>query len=109
MIYIADTSTPITMLVPRTSKAPAEGAALELVSTVDRVVYVIPLTEVSDEGDYYAISGDFSAIKTSGEYEYHLRAGEENLAAGVAVVGELPAIVPEQYVKATEYQQYEQD
>lgn len=109
MIYIADTSKSVTLRLPRTSKAPAEGAALAFISTVDRVTYAIPLAGIAEDGDYYAITGDFSAIKTSGEYEYHFTAKGANLAAGVAFVGELPAIVPEQYVKATEYQQYEQD
>ena len=108
MIYIDITTEVLPVRLPRTSAAPFEGAKLYLKSTVDRVTYEVPVTGIQDDGDYYAIVADFSAIKTSGEYEYRLAAGGANLALGLAVIGAIPAEVPEQYEQKAEFEQYEQ-
>ena len=108
MIYI-EQAIVIDFRIPRTTDAPTEGAVLTFTSTVGRVDYVIPVADLAVEGEYYVIRADFSALKTAGEYEYHLDVEGANLAAGVAVVGQIPTAVPEQYEKTTEYEQYEQD
>lgn len=107
MIYI-EQAIVIDFRIPRTTAAPTTNAVLTFTSTVGRADYVIPVEDLAVEGDYYLIRADFSALKTAGEYEYHLDAGGVNLAAGVATVGTIPNAVPEQYEKPTTYEQYEQ-
>lgn len=108
MIYIEQAAAATDIRIPRSTAAPVEGAVLTFTSTVGRADYVIPVDDLSIDGDYYAIRADFSALKTTGEYEYHLDAGGLNLAAGVATVGRIPTAVPEQYEKPTTFEQYEQ-
>lgn len=107
MIYI-EQAIVIDFRIPRTTAAPTANAILTFTSTVGRADYIIPVTALAVEGEYYLIRADFSALKTAGEYEYHLDAGGVNLAAGVATVGTIPTAVPEQYEKPTTYEQYEQ-
>ena len=107
MIYI-EQAIVIDFRIPRTTAAPTANAVLTFTSTVGRADYVIPVANLAVDGEYYQIRADFSALKTPGEYEYHLDAGGVNLAAGVATVGTIPTAVPEQYEKPTTYEQYEQ-
>ena len=109
MIYIASAASATDLRVPRTTDAPIEGAELRFVSTVGLTEYATPVASISVDGDYYAIRADLSALKATGEYEYHLTAKGVNLASGLAMVGEIPSIATEQYEKQTEYEQYEQD
>lgn len=107
MIYIDNDNPRLLVRFPRTCSASLQGAVLEFVSTVDRKSYTIPVTSIDEDGDYFAIVGDFSGLEASGEYEYRLTASDEILASGVAAIGELPAVVREQYESEKEYQQYE--
>ena len=60
-----------------------------------------------NSGCYYLITGDFSGVKTSGEYDYRLALGDAVLASGVAVLGQLPEAVPEQYEHEENFEQYD--
>ena len=81
--------------------------ALSLLHTIERRTYPVPIVSISEDGDYYLIAGDFSGIKTSGEYDYRLALGDAVLASGGAVLGQLPEAVPEQYEHEVNFEQYD--
>ena len=118
MIYIKDTSIASDVYFPRLGAAAQYVGAsgyidtrLELTHTITRQTR----TEggmVEPCGDYL-LAEDFTADPklSAGEWEYRLLTDATDpvlLSVGIIRVGELPAIVAEQYVKETEYQQYEQ-
>ena len=109
MVYIQpNTQGRATLRLPRTLFAASlTGAAFSLLHTIERRTYPVPIVSLSEDGDYYLIAGDFSGIKTSGEYDYRLALGDAVLASGVAVLGQLPEAVPEQYEHEVNYDQYE--
>ena len=109
MVYIQpDTQGRATLRLPRTLFASSlTGAAFSLLHTVERRTYPVPIDTLSEDGDYYLITGDFSGVKTSGEYDYRLALGDAVLASGVAVLGQLPEAVPEQYEHEVNFEQYD--
>ena len=109
MVYIQpNTQGRATLRLPRTLFAASlTGVKLSLIHTIERRTYPVPIVSLSEDGDYYLITGDFSGIKTSGEYDYRLALGDAVLASGVAVLGQLPEAVPEQYEHEVNYDQYE--
>ena len=109
MVYIQpDTQGRATLRLPRTLFAASlTGAAFSLLHTIERRTYPVPIDTLSEDGDYYLIAGDFSGIKTSGEYDYRLSLGDAVLASGVAVLGQLPEAVPEQYEHEVNFEQYD--
>ena len=109
MVYIQpDTQGRATLRLPRTLFAASlTGVKLSLLHTIERRTYPVPIVSLSEDGDYYLITGDFSGVKTSGEYDYRLALGDAVLASGVAVLGQLPEAVPEQYEHEVNYDQYE--
>ena len=109
MVYIQpNTQGRATLRLPRTLFAASlTGVKLSLLHTIERRAYPVPIVSLSEDGDYYLIAGDFSGIKTSGEYDYRLALGDAVLASGVAVLGQLPEAVPEQYEHEVNYDQYE--
>ena len=102
MVYIQpDTQGRATLRLPRTLFAASlTGAAFSLLHTIERRTYPVPIDTLSEDGDYYLIAGDFSGIKTSGEYD-------AVLASGVAVLGQLPEAAPEQYEHEVNFEQYD--
>lgn len=109
MVYIQpDTQGRATLRLPRTLFAASlTGVKLSLLHTIERRTYHVPIDTLSEDGDYYLIAGDFSGIKTSGEYDYRLALGDAVLASGVAVLGQLPEAVPEQYEHEVNFEQYD--
>ena len=109
MVYIQpDTQGRATLRLPRTLFAASlAGAAFSLLHTIERRTYPVPVVSISEDGDYYLITGDFSGVKTSGEYDYRLALGDAVLASGVAVLGQLPEAVPEQYEHEVNFEQYD--
>ena len=109
MVYIQpDTQGRATLRLPRTLFAASlTGVKLSLLHTIERRTYPVPIDTISEDGDYYLIAGDFSGIKTSGEYDYRLALGDAVLASGVAVLGQLPEAVPEQYEHEVNFEQYD--
>lgn len=109
MVYIQpDTQGRATLRLPRTLFAASlTGVKLSLLHTIERRTYPVPVDTLSEDGDYYLIAGDFSGIKTSGEYDYRLALGDAVLASGVAVLGQLPEAVPEQYEHEVNFEQYD--
>ena len=109
MVYIQpDTQGRATLRLPRTLFAASlTGVKLSLLHTIERRNYPVPIDTLSEDGDYYLIAGDFSGIKTSGEYDYRLALGDAVLASGVAVLGQLPEAVPEQYEHEVNFEQYD--
>lgn len=107
MIYVADTTIPAGISIPRTlaGAAPAE-VALTLTGTADRRTYAVPVLGYSAGTLYYAISADFSAVNAPGEYEYHLTGEGANLAAGIIRLGATPNPRTETYETVPEYEQY---
>ncbi|MCR5071209.1 MAG: hypothetical protein K6A62_04710 [Bacteroidales bacterium] len=106
MLYISSPET-LFVSIPRTDDAPFGGAVLTMVGTVSRKTFVVPVVEISVDGDYYSVRADFGAIDAPGEYEYRLTAGDATLASGVACAGQLPTVEHTQYETEKEYQQYE--
>ena len=107
MVYIQpNTQGRATLRLPRTLFA-ATGVVLSLLHTIERRTYPVPIVSLSEDGDYYLIAGDFSGIKTSGEYDYRLALGDAVLASGVAVLGQLPEAAPEQYEHEVNFEQYD--
>lgn len=97
-----------TLRLPRTLFAASlAGAAFSLLHTIERRTYPVPIVSLSEDGDYYLITGDFSGVKTSGEYDYRLALGDAVLASGVAVLGQLPEAAPEQYEHEVNFEQYD--
>ena len=109
MVYIQpDTQGRATLRLPRTLFAASlTGVKLSLLHTIERRTYPVPIVSLSEDGDYYLITGDFSGVKTSGEYDYRLALGDAVLASGVAVLGQLPEAVPEQYEHEVNFEQYD--
>lgn len=109
MVYIQpNTQGRATLRLPRTLFAASlTGVKLSLLHTIERRTYPVPIVSLSEDGDYYLIAGDFSGIKTSGEYDYRLALGDAVLASGVAVLGQLPEAVPEQYEHEVNFEQYD--
>ena len=109
MVYIQpDTQGRATLRLPRTLFAASlTGVKLSLLHTIERRTYPVPIDTLSEAGDYYLVAGDFSGIKTSGEYDYRLALGDAVLASGVAVLGQLPEAVPEQYEHEVNFEQYD--
>ena len=109
MVYIQpDTQGRATLRLPRTLFAASlTGVKLSLLHTIERRTYPVPIDTLSEDGDYYLIAGDFSGIKTSGEYDYRLALGDAVLASGVAVLEQLPEAVPEQYEHEVNFEQYD--
>ena len=109
MVYIQpDTQGRATLRLPRTLFAASlAGAAFSLLHTIERRTYPVPIDTLSEDGDYYLITGDFSGVKTSGEYDYRLALGDAVLASGVAVLGQLPEAAPEQYEHEVNFEQYD--
>ena len=109
MVYIQpNTQGRATLRLPRTLFAASlTGVKLSLLHTIERRTYPVPIVSLSEDGDYYLIAGDFSGIKTSGEYDYRLALGDAVLASGVAVMGQLPEAVPEQYEHEVNFEQYD--
>lgn len=109
MVYIQpNTQGRATLRLPRTLFAASlTGAAFSLLHTIERRTYPVPVVSLSEDGDYYLITGDFSGVKTSGEYDYRLALGDAVLASGVAVLGQLPEAVPEQYEHEVNFEQYD--
>lgn len=110
MIYVPTTSDPVYVRIPRTlADTPADAPVLTLTGTADRRVYSVPVTDFSADGLYYAFEGDFSAVKTPGEYEYRLTAGGANLATGIMRIGDTPNPAPDTYEISHQYEQYVAD
>ena len=109
MVYIQpDTQGRATLRLPRTLFAASlNGVELSLLHTIERRTYPVPITTITENGDYYLIAGDFSGVKTSGEYDYRLALGDAVLASGVAVLGQLPEAAPEQYEHEVNFEQYD--
>ena len=109
MVYIQpDTQGRATLRLPRTLFAASlDGAQFSLLHTIERRTYPVPISTITENGDYYLITGDFSGVKTSGEYDYRLALGDAVLASGVAVLGQLPEAVPEQYEHEVNFEQYD--
>ena len=109
MVYIQpDTQGRATLRLPRTLFAASlTGVKLSLLHTIERRTYPVPVVSLSEDGDYYLITGDFSGVKTSGEYDYRLALGDAVLASGVAVLGQLPEAAPEQYEHEVNFEQYD--
>ena len=109
MVYIQpNTQGRATLRLPRTLFAASlTGVKLSLLHTIERRTYPVQIDTLSEDGDYYLIAGDFSGIKTSGEYDYRLALGDAVLASGVAVLGQLPEAVPEQYEHEVNFEQYD--
>lgn len=109
MVYIQpDTQGRATLRLPRTLFAASlTGVELSLLHTIERRTYPVPIVSLSEDGDYYLITGDFSGVKTSGEYDYRLALGDAVLASGVAVLGQLPEAAPEQYEHEVNFEQYD--
>ena len=109
MVYIQpDTQGRATLRLARPLFAASlTGVKLSLLHTIERRTYPVPIVSLSEDGDYYLITGDFSGIKTSGEYDYRLALGDAVLASGVAVLGQLPEAVPEQYEHEVNFEQYD--
>ena len=109
MVYIQpNTQGRATLRLPRTLFAASlTGVKLSLLHTIERRTYPVPIDTLSEDGDYYLIAGDFSGVKTSGEHDYRLALGDAVLASGVAVMGQLPEAVPEQYEHEVNFEQYD--
>ena len=109
MVYIQpNTQGRATLRLPRTLFAASlNGVELSLLHTIERRAYPVPISNLSEDGDYYLIAGDFSGVKTSGEYDYRLAIGDAVLASGVAVLGQLPEAAPEQYEHEVNFEQYD--
>ena len=110
MIYVPTTTKPVPVRIPRTLAGETTGTpALALTGTADRRVYHVPVTGFTADGLYYAFSGDFSAVKTPGEYEYRLTASGANLATGIMRIGDTPNPAPDTYEITPQYEQYVAD
>lgn len=96
--------------IPRTAAvASLEEPALLLNSTVDKHSYQVPVLSIEEDGDYFAISADFTSLNAPGDYEYLLTLRGDSAASGVAMLGSLPDPAPVQTEIDIEFKQYEQD
>ena len=109
MVYIQpNTQGRATLRLPRTLFAASlTGVKLSLLHTIERRTYPVAIVSLSEDGDYYLITGDFSGVKTAGEYDYRLAIEDAVLASGVAVLGQLPEAAPEQYEHEVNFEQYD--
>lgn len=98
----------MTIRIPRTAAVTSTAKArLTMRNTTAKRSKVIPLEAISVDGDYFAVTGDFRALKSVGEYEYLLTLDGQNTARGLAFLGAIPSAAGEQYETEAEFTQYD--
>lgn len=108
MVFLEHTQQAQTVAVPYELAASGDPVSLDLVSTVNRTVYKVPVTAtLSAAGRYWNVTLTLTLpALQEGSYEYALRSANEVLATGCAKIGSYAAET-EQYDKVIEYEQYD--
>lgn len=107
MIYIENHTMMQTLYIPNSGiDAEGEDVLMFIRSTVDKGDEIaVPILYLEAGVTFYVVDVALEGALTEGEYEYELRAGDEILSRGLAIVGDYE---PEHqvYDKPIEYTQY---
>lgn len=90
MLYIANTTEAQTLYIPKNITGEGE-LSLIIRGTVSREEIPVTIEEVEALNDYLEISAQLPREITPGEYLYIVKAGEQVIGTGLAMVGDFIA------------------